>query len=30
MSNSIVDLGDLTKPIDTLIKKISTATRRVV
>ena len=26
MSNSIVDLGDLTKPIDTLIKKISTAT----
>ena len=26
MSNSIVNLGDLTKPIDTLIKKISTAT----
>ena len=26
MLNSIVDLGDLTKPIDTLIKKISTAT----
>ena len=26
MSSSVVNLGDLTKPIDTLIKKISTAT----